>query len=83
VIISLQEEMMINSEKLINDYYLSYILVYQKLSVNILAVVFFKFSDTKSINQSILDISQARNQLGTPGGEEFSERGTNFWNHVQ
>jgi len=26
---------------------------------------------------------QARNQLGTPGSEEFSERGTNFLNYVQ
>ena len=27
---------------------------------------------------------QARNQLGTPGGnEEFSERGPNFLNYVQ
>jgi len=38
-----------------------------------------KFSDTKPIKQSILDIGQACNQLGTTGGEEFSERETNFW----
>jgi len=26
---------------------------------------------------------KARNQLGTPGGEEFSERDPNFLNYVQ
>jgi len=26
---------------------------------------------------------QARNHLGTPGGEEFSESGANFLNYVQ
>jgi len=30
-----------------------------------------------------LTLRQARNQLGTPGGEEFSERGPNFLNYVQ
>jgi len=43
---------MINSEKrkLIHDYYLFHTLFNQKLSVNILAVVFLKFSDAKPIN---------------------------------
>jgi len=30
-----------------------------------------------------LKFTQARNQLGTPGGEEWLERGPNFLNYVQ
>jgi len=54
-----REEMMTNSEtrKLLHDYFQSHRLFQQKPSVNILAVVFFKFSDLKPINQSILVIS--------------------------
>jgi len=36
----------------------------------------------KKKTKSLLDF-QARNQLGTPGGEELSKRGTNFLNYVQ
>jgi len=55
----LTKKMMINSEnrKLLRDYYQSHVLFQQKLFVNILSVVFLKFSDVKPINQSILDIS--------------------------
>jgi len=53
-----REEMMINSETLkLHDYYQSHILCQQKLSVNILAAVFVKFTHLKPINQSILDIN--------------------------
>jgi len=31
----------------------------------------------------IYPLNQARNQLGTQGGEEFSERGPKFLNYVQ
>jgi len=53
------DEMMINSETLeiLHEYYQFRILFQQKLSVNILAVVFFKLSDFKPINKSIFDIS--------------------------
>jgi len=36
----------------------------------------------KRTTKRLLDF-QARNQLGTPGREEFSKRGANFLNYVQ
>jgi len=56
----LTKKMMINSEnrKLLHDYYQSHILFHQKFFVNILEIVFLKFSVVKPRNQSILDISQ-------------------------
>jgi len=54
----LTKKMMMSSEnrKFLHDYYQSHILYHQRFFVNILAVVFLKFSDVKPITQSIFDI---------------------------
>jgi len=60
-----EREEMINSETLkLHDCYQSHILCQQKLSVNILADVFVKFTHWKPINQSILDISYFKKRRG-------------------